>query len=83
MDMLLYLGGSSDVLWESVLFTGRIRTGWRLSGSTGRLFSRPCCIPGNISVSCRQLSILIAVVYILAYYVIEWMQEMCKVAPDG
>lgn len=39
--MLLYPGGSSDVLLESVPFTGRIRAGQRLSGSTGRPFSRP------------------------------------------
>lgn len=48
-----------------------------------RPFSRSCCVPGDLSVFRSRRGVLIAVVYILAYYVIEWMQEKRIIAPDG
>ena len=65
------------------IFIGGSGISWRLRESTGRPFSRPYRILGNMSVSYSWLCIVVAVVYILTYYVMERVPEKSKTASDG
>lgn len=64
------------------IFIGESRIGWRLRKNMGRLTIKPPHIAGNISLPCNRPASSVTMVYILNCYVMEWVQENGKIAPD-